>query len=268
MVNAEMWILPKIKGYLFIKNPKLITTLNNERRVKMRNYWKIIICVAITLPVLDGCKGCDSQETYEPPTPPVEGTKAVDRTKVVEGTKALNVQAARVLGRAYYLAMPLLEPSELANYVQQNRDYFVENGPAIRCASELGNKLIYQAVSSYSPSDYDRAYERSLEMGATMEMADSVANSIRSGNLELFAMGQELLWLAKVLPHAAEGDWTPFNTTGTDARITTRNYLNIVNSMGMMDPETLQIMKESMTQFQTLAEDQIVFLAMMSGVCE
>ena len=227
----------------------------------MQNYWKSLLCVAITLLILAGCKKKDTsydRQSGTAGTPPAP----------VQTPQTFDPKVAQVVGRVYYLAIPLSEPSELANYVQQNRAYFVENSPVIRCASALGNKLVYQAVSSYSQGDYDKAYESSLEMGATGEIAHSVADSIQSGNLGLFAMGQELLWLAEVLPSAAEGNWTPFNTTGTEARITTRNYLSIVNSMGMMDPETLQIMQASMTQFQTLAEDQIVFLAVMTGVCK
>jgi hypothetical protein len=126
--------------------------------------------------------------------------------------------------------------------------------------------LINQAIVSFKPGDYDRAYGRALDMGANGEQARGVANSLQSGNLDMLRMGQELVWLANVLPAAADGNWTLFDTTGTYLRTTYRQMKPFMDEMS--DPEVRAIVQNVRGQYEPIVEDQIMWLAIMAGICK
>ena len=151
----------------------------------------------------------------------------------------------------------------MVEYIQQNRTYFVEDCTVIRYTEYLGNKLVSSALSSFAQKDYDRGYESALGMGATMEQARDVANSIGSGSVDLYLMGNELLWLAKVLPYAANGNWSLFKTTGTENRNQIRQILPIINMLIETDHSMGQLVDEVMNQYGPIVEEQIAMLAIM-----
>ena len=166
-------------------------------------------------------------------------------------------RAARVLARAYVRSNPTFQ-GDIVAHIAQNRLYFVEDGAAIRCAEALGKRLVYTGVKAYDPT----AYERAMGVGPA-EHAGAVADSINSRPADLVAMGQELLWLAKVLPSAARGDWGPYETTGTPMRQQIRQVLPIYQQLMSMDPAMAQIVQGMMQQFEPVAEQQILMLARM-----
>ncbi len=182
--------------------------------------------------------------------------------------QTFDAQVARDVGRVYRLAFPLADPNRLREVVQQKRTLFAKNSVLIRCAKALGSKLTAQAVMSFAKSDYNGAYGRALEMGTTGEQARAVADGLQSGSLDMFTMGQELLWLAQVLPAAAEGDWKPFETTGTLSRQQIRQYLPFLQQMLAQDPAMAVVVDQAMVQCGPMIEEQIVWLAMMTGVCK
>ena len=161
-------------------------------------------------------------------------------------------QIAQIIGRVYFLANPLSNPSELVEYIQQNRTYFVEDCTVIRYTKSLGNRLVSRGLSSLSQEDYDGAYESTLGMGGTMEQARDVANSISSGSMNLYMLGNELLWLAEVLPYAVNGNWRPFQTTGTNTRNQIRQILPFYNMMLKTEPLMLQLVDEIMKQYNNI----------------
>ncbi len=227
----------------------------------MKNYWKILLCVAITLSILAGCKKRNGPYNRQPDsagTPPAP----------VQTPQTFDPKVAQVVGRVYYYANPLSDHSVLVELVQQNKAVFTENSDVIRCAKALGSILFRQAAISFGENDYNKAYGRALEMGATGEQARGVADSMQSGTLDLFMLGQELLWLAEVLPSAADGDWGPFKTTGTETRIMARQLLPLMNMMLESDPDSAAIKNAVMQQYQPIVEEQMVWLAIMTGVCK
>lgn len=180
-----------------------------------------------------------------------------------EPARICSPKIARIIGQIYVLSSPVSKHDRLMNIIQQNGLLFSENSNVIICMKKLGNRLVYRGLASFSQSDYDNAYGRALEMGATAEQAQGVSNSIINGSVDLELMGKELVWLAKVLPAAADGNWDPFNTTGSQWRIQIRQVLQLYTSIGMMDGGTMQIFNAAVKKIEPIAEEQIVMLALM-----
>jgi hypothetical protein len=81
-----------------------------------------------------------------------------------------DANSARILGRLYYLANPINEQTNhqsLVNFIQQNSQYLQVNSAVIQCCRMLGQRLIYQGLNSFNQSDYNSAYESTMNMGAT-----------------------------------------------------------------------------------------------------
>ena len=180
-----------------------------------------------------------------------------------KNNSSCNEETARLLGRVYYLSNPLSDHAEFVTFIQENASYFSRNGSAIKCATALGNRLIKLGLRSFNKEDYDHAYERTLEMGGSMEQARDVASSINQGAVDLFIMGKELVWLAKVLPSATEGDWNLFETSGTETRNQIRQVLPMYKIILEMDPSTAQMVNSVMKQFQPIAEKQVEMMVLM-----
>ena len=178
-----------------------------------------------------------------------------------EQSSACQERAARALGRVYWLANPLSDPADAVRYVLKDPVMFASDGPAIRCAEKLGNWLLQAGLSSISQGDRDLIYERALKMGSTARQADEVARSVSSGAVDAFVMGQELLWLAQVLPQGASGNWDPYLSTGTPTREQARQLLPVYRQLLVQDPAMVQIMDDMMAQFGPIVEEQIVTLA-------
>lgn len=176
------------------------------------------------------------------------------------------VESAQILGRLYYLANPMGNANDLTAFVNQYRAHLTSKGTVMKCAKTLGNRLIIQSLGAFSQADYNDAYGSVLEMGGTMDMAHDIAYDIQGGAVDLFMMGQELLWLAEVMPSAASGDWRLFNTTGTETRNMIREVMPIYEMMFAMDPSMAQIFDNAMAQFGPLVEYQMVMLADMMGL--
>ena len=166
-------------------------------------------------------------------------------------------QSARAIARAYMLSSPF-SSGNILGYITQNREHFVQGGNAIRCARALGSQLVTAGINAYDP----KAYEKAMGVGPA-EFAPKVAESINSGATDLMLMGQELHWLAQVLPPAIRGNYVPYNTTGTPTRQQIRQVLPIFNVLCQTDPAMCQMVRGIMQQFEPIIEEQIVMLAMM-----
>lgn len=97
------------------------------------------------------------------------------------------------------------------------------------------------------------------------DLPGQVDASMRSYGSDMFAMGQELLWLANVLPAAAQGNYTPYNTTGTDTRRMMHQVLPMYQMLCQMDPSSCQIMLGVFREMTPQIEQQIYFLARQLG---
>lgn len=115
---------------------------------------------------------------------------------------------ARVLARAYALDNPLAT-KEMEAFVSANQSFFVANGSAIQAMRLLGGKLTQAGINAFDP----QALARASQVGGPPEMVGQVARKLNSGATDIFCMGQELAWLAEVLPYAVQGDWRPYLQT-------------------------------------------------------
>lgn len=177
-------------------------------------------------------------------------------------------QTARLIGRLYYLTNPINEqtnPQALEAFVQSNSQLLSRGSSWVDCARRVGNQSISRAIQSFSSEDADHAYESSLEMGATMEQAQDVAGSMNQGSIDIMMMGEELLWLAEVIPDAAVGNWNSYNTTGTQLRQQIRQLWPLYQGVMAMDPSMRNILEQTMQQFQPWIEYQMAALVLLMG---
>lgn len=188
------------------------------------------------------------------------------QTQPTPSGRVCEEQHSRLIGRLYYVANPVSENTdsrELESFVINNRDQLMPGSRLLNCAANAGNRLRRQSVLSFSKADADQAYQQSLNWGATQEQAQAVSDSMIQGSIEGVTIGEELLWLSKVIPAAARGDWDAFKNTGTDARQETRQAWRLMSKV--INPSDQAAFKQAMQQFQPWLEYQIAFLVYRFG---
>jgi len=163
-------------------------------------------------------------------------------------------QSIDLISQAYSFSLPLFgDDQKMTALIYDNVEQFAEGGDAIQCLNKLADAYLQNAFQSYSSEDYDYAYGRVLEMGGTGEMAQQAATNLSSGAVDSYAMGQELKWLAEVLPSAAAGNWNQFNSTGTPTRNQIREAIPLLRVIFQGDEETLyrslQMGRETMNAY-------------------
>lgn len=171
---------------------------------------------------------------------------------------ACDQTSAKNVAHLYMLAIPLYPFANFKSTVNQNTNILTANSPTVRCARRLGNRLVTAGINAYDP----KAYERAMGVGPA-QFAGDVAQSIQSGSVDLYMMGKELIWLSKILPPAAAGNYGPFLNTGTLWRQQIRQTIPIINMLLQIEPGTAQIMKDALTMVAPITERQIIMLAMM-----
>ena len=176
----------------------------------------------------------------------------------LSSANACNSNTARLLAKAYALSQPL-STGNLEYYLRSNRQAFQESGRAIKCAKKLGTFLQTNGLRTFD----SHAYERVMEI-APPELAGSAretAQSLQSGSLDAYTIGKELLWLSQVLPAATQGNYEPFNNTGTYLRQQMRQYMRIVGPILRENQGLINHLNK--TLINPLIEEQITMLALM-----
>ena len=117
-----------------------------------------------------------------------------------------------LVAHAYVLSMPLLgRENELVPFMNSAPAWFAEGGQAIGCMNSVGAALVKKGVLT---SNQFSGHPAMAKFGGRMPpglaslpgQVDSALNSYRADNI---AMGEEFLWLSRVLPAAAQGNFTP-----------------------------------------------------------
>lgn len=176
--------------------------------------------------------------------------------------------SSQLVARSYILTMPLLgRDNEMIPLMQNYPDHFSEGGGAIRCMQRLGSALINGGLAHYSEFSGTSAQERfGNDMPLGLEhLPGEVDQSMGSYGSDIYAMGQELIWLADVLPAAAQGYYDPYTTTGTQTRLMMRNMLPMYQMLCSMDPSICQVMLDMLNQMVPQIEQQIYALARQAG---
>ncbi len=178
-----------------------------------------------------------------------------------ERTKIFTIQAARLLGRAYLLSNPMNPNRELEKLLQEHGSAFSVDGDAIRCANALGSALIRQGVNALPGINYSNIRARAEKIDIDQKKIYNIARNMENGLPDVYLLGQEIRWLAEVLPAAQSGDWQPFNSTGTAMRQQVRQMLPFYRQMSRQDPAMAIVIEQAMQLFAPQLEAQIVLYA-------
>ncbi len=184
------------------------------------------------------------------------------------GALACDDTTARLVARAYVLSIPMFfKQNDLIPLLNENKAYFVEGGKAIRCMEALGTSLVQGGMAA---ANRFKGYSATERFGGSMppgleHLPGQVDSSLRSYGNDMFAMGQELLWLSQVLPPAVKGDYAPYNTTATPNRQMVAQVLPIYQMLCQMDPGMCQMMQSMMIQMEPSLEQQLYTLARQLG---
>ncbi len=174
--------------------------------------------------------------------------------------RACDIESARKLYKVQILSNPLSERKKfetLKAYIQENKGDFTDDGSVIRCARALGNNLMKRGVLTFD----DQVRERAANKGISPEYYDRLEADVNRGSIDSLLQGEELLWLAEVLPEAAKGNWNPYQSTGTKTRQQARAFLPMIE---MIDPSSIQQLEAMMAKIEPIVEDQYVIFALMT----
>lgn len=171
-----------------------------------------------------------------------------------------NQVTSRNVAKLYVLALPFQGPEPFINMVSSNREILTENSPTVVCARLLGNRLVNMGINAYDPD----AYRRAMGVGPA-EHAPDVADSIHSGAVDLYTMGNELIWLSQVLPPTANGNNSPFLTTGTQWRLWIKWVWPMYEQIIQLNPSMAPIINQSLSMMGPMTEEQVFMLGMMLG---
>jgi hypothetical protein len=176
------------------------------------------------------------------------------------------LETARAIGNLYLLSMPLMDHEDLVTFVQQNKSSLTEGSNIIQCMQKAGSRLTGAGINAYNPADYNKVHGRVLEMGGTADMAQDIASSMERPAMQALAMGQELLWLAKVIPEAANGNWDPYNNTGTLLRQGMIEEIRLFKmQMSYLDPSVDEFFQQFLKVNQEEMVNQITYYIIMFG---
>lgn len=185
-----------------------------------------------------------------------------------EDAYACDELSSQLVARSYVLTMPLLGlDNEMIPLMQSYPDSFAQGGGAIRCMQRLGTALVQGGLAQsnqFSGSSATERFGSSMPAGLA-HLPGQVDDSMRSYGSDAFAMGQELLWLARVLPAAAQKNYTPYNTPGTNTRQMMAQVLPIYQMLCQMDPSICQMMLGMIRDMAPQIEQQIYVLARQLG---
>lgn len=184
------------------------------------------------------------------------------------GAHACDETSSRLVARSYVLTMPLLgRDNEMVPLMQSNRSYFAPGGPAIQCMQSLGTALIRGGLNmsgEYSGSSATERFGGSMPPGLA-HLPGEVDRSMGGYGSDILTMGQELLWLAQVLPSAAQGNYTPYNAGGTTNRQLAFRVLPMYRMLCQMAPAICEMMFNMFNEISPQIEQQVYVLARQLG---
>jgi hypothetical protein len=181
---------------------------------------------------------------------------------------ACDENSSRLVARTFMLANPVLgRENEIIPLVQSNRVYFAAGGAAIQCMQRLGMALTNAGLSQFQQNQGNSPAEQfagSMPEGLE-HLPGEVSDSLNRYSSDILTMGQELNWLAEVLPSVVLGNYSPYNSTGTETRRRLRQILPMYQQMCRYDPSICQMMTNLFGQLSPQIEQQIFALALQLG---
>lgn len=141
---------------------------------------------------------------------------------------------AEKVGYVYYFANPTFminDYNALSNLIESDDDLLSSDSRVIRCMRIAGLRMKNYNLQNLDSDAGDEAWDRAVEMGASDETADQIQTNIDNSQIQLYALGQELVWLSEVLPECAAGDCTSFHTTSPLLRQQSIDYIRTIVPM-------------------------------------
>ncbi len=124
---------------------------------------------------------------------------------------ACNEGPALLVARAVALTDPSLEDRQgLDQLMRDNPGYFAEDGSAIACMKRLGIALTQKGVADANRSPSARERWGGAMPPGLQHVPEQVDRSMNHQAGGLYFVGENLLWLARVLPAAAGGDYSAY----------------------------------------------------------
>lgn len=230
----------------------------------MKSFIKVNLVLLIVLFISVDC-GSRGSNTY-----------SEDRTPQPE-SHVCGIETAVMIGALYVYSSPLKDSEEMQEFVSEYSDFLGANSDVIRCMRNLGNSFIQQGTTQFEFTYEDENQVRSsvydMAAGSGLDatnIADNITGSMRSEALQPIIVGQELLWLAEVIPEAADYNWDKYETTGTyfrqQALQQAAQYNAILELYGAYDPEMQALMDAIMPEMNQWIDDYGMWYIISSGV--
>jgi hypothetical protein len=151
--------------------------------------------------------------------------------------------------------------------MKYNPGYFTEGGRATQCMQFPGIAFVQGSIewsnqsSSYSTID---RFGPSMPPELT-HLPRQVDDSLRSYGSDIFSMGEELLWLSRVPPHAAHENYALHKSPSTDIRRKAAQVVPFFQMLCKMDPGSCQMMQSIFLEMVPILEQQIYTYARQLG---
>ena|ERR1039458_2377417 len=162
----------------------------------------------------------------------------------------------RLAVRAYILSMPIFfKEDDLIPLIAANKAHFVEGGMVILYLKTAGSAMAQGALAFHGESSAQGLFAKGMFGTHSPEiqaMAGHVDAQMRSQGV---ALGLDFLWLAKVLPSTAMGDYGPFQAQSQLSPF--RQQALITIQMLKMDPQMGQAMIAQMQQLMPTFEQEL-----------
>lgn len=136
-------------------------------------------------------------------------------------TKKCKEDYSGLISDLLFFSNPIFMPddfSDLMDIINSNSNDLNEGSSIYDCMEKAGNNLQEMGYELFESGDADHAYGRALELGATIDQANTIRNDINNEALDLIGMGKELIWLKDALPEIVKGDTGLLTTGGSSTR--------------------------------------------------
>jgi hypothetical protein len=171
---------------------------------------------------------------------------------------------AHILGDVYVLSNPLNDPNELLAYVQNQPEYFGENGVITLAAKDLGNWILENNVMELEEDCLAKINRHLKHDDISRDYASQLLSGIKRSNFNCELIANDLIWLSENLPLIAEGDLKSYLYSGADIRLQLKEILPLFETMQISDPEIAEIILNDKNCYHQKMADQIQLMALIS----
>jgi hypothetical protein len=156
----------------------------------------------------------------------------------------------RLAVRAYILSVPMFfKENDLIPLMAANKAHFLEDGMVILYLKTAGSAMAQGALAFHGGKSAQGMFGMNPDMQHMAGQADAQMKS------QGIAVGQDFLWLAKVLPSAAMGNYAPFQARSQLSPL--RQQMLIQVQMFKMNPQMAQPMIAQMQQLMPTFEEEL-----------